>query len=123
MAIVALTPPRRVRFAVPRGSAAWRAFAIQAAVLVLIAVAVLLWQCARGVASLPSLSIAVRQLVFSVVDIAGKFVTRTIHVGAPLSHPEGLAVDDLHDRAYVAVAAGPVASGATVAELSWLSAS
>ena len=32
-----LSPPRRARFARPRGSAAWRAFAVQALVLVLIA--------------------------------------------------------------------------------------
>ena len=42
MTTTTLAPPRRARFSLPRGKRAWRAFAIQAAVLVLI-VAFLAW--------------------------------------------------------------------------------
>ena len=52
----ALTPPRRARFALPRGSLAWRAFAIQAAVLMSIAV-FLAWVVANVVSNITRLNI------------------------------------------------------------------
>jgi general L-amino acid transport system permease protein len=52
----ALTPPRRVRFALPRGTLAWRAFAIQAVVLVLI-VAFLAWVASNVVTNIARLNI------------------------------------------------------------------
>src|SRR5947209_298174 len=51
-----LSPPRRARFARPRGSAAWRAFAVQAVVLVLIA-AFLGWVAANVVSNIARLNI------------------------------------------------------------------
>jgi general L-amino acid transport system permease protein len=51
-----LTPPRRARFALPQGSLAWRAFAIQAVVLVLI-VAFLGWVTANVVSNITRLNI------------------------------------------------------------------
>ncbi len=56
MAIDILRPPRRSRFALPQGSLAWRAFAIQAVVLVLIA-AFLGWVAANVVANITRLNI------------------------------------------------------------------
>ncbi len=53
---IILTPPRRARFALPQGSLAWRAFAIQAAVLVLIA-AFLAWVAANVVSNITRLNI------------------------------------------------------------------
>jgi DNA-binding beta-propeller fold protein YncE len=40
----------------------------------------------------------------SVVDLAGAKVVKTIQVGAHLSHPEGIALDNAHHRAFVALA-------------------
>jgi general L-amino acid transport system permease protein len=51
-----LNPPRRARFARPRGSAAWRAFVVQAVVLVLIA-AFLGWVAGNVVANIARLNI------------------------------------------------------------------
>jgi YVTN family beta-propeller protein len=39
----------------------------------------------------------------TVIDLANATVLKQIVVGGPLSHPEGIAVDDVHQRAYVAV--------------------
>src|SRR4029079_2197533 len=39
------------------------------AALAMIGLGVLLWQCKRGTSPLPSLSIALRQLLFSIIDI------------------------------------------------------
>jgi general L-amino acid transport system permease protein len=49
-------PPRRARFALPQGERAWRAFAIQAVVLVLIA-AFLAWVAANVIANITRLNI------------------------------------------------------------------
>ena len=49
-------PPRRARFSLPRGERAWRAFAIQAVVLVLI-VAFLAWVAANVVTNITRLNI------------------------------------------------------------------
>ena len=51
-----LKPPRRSRFALPQGVRAWRAFAIQAAVLVAIA-AFLAWVAANVIANITRLNI------------------------------------------------------------------
>ena len=51
-----LTPPRRDRFALPRGERAWRAFAIQTVVLVLI-VAFLAWVAANVISNIARLNI------------------------------------------------------------------
>jgi general L-amino acid transport system permease protein len=51
-----LTPPHRPRFALPQGARAWRAFAIQAAVLVLIA-AFLAWVAANVITNIARLNI------------------------------------------------------------------
>jgi general L-amino acid transport system permease protein len=51
-----LLPPRRARFALPRGSLAWRAFAVQALVLVLIA-AFLGWIATNVIANITRLNI------------------------------------------------------------------
>jgi general L-amino acid transport system permease protein len=51
-----LTPPRRARFALPRGERAWRAFAIQGVVLVLIA-AFLGWIAANVISNIARLNI------------------------------------------------------------------
>jgi general L-amino acid transport system permease protein len=56
MAVEALTPPRRARFAFPRGERAWRAFAIQAVVLLLI-VAFLAWVASNVVTNITRLNI------------------------------------------------------------------
>jgi general L-amino acid transport system permease protein len=56
MAVEALTPPRRERFALPRGTLAWRAFAIQALVLVLI-LAFLAWVASNVVTNITRLNI------------------------------------------------------------------
>src|SRR2546423_10780248 len=49
-------PPRRARFALPQGSLAWRAFVIQAVVLVLVA-AFLGWVAANVIANITRLNI------------------------------------------------------------------
>jgi general L-amino acid transport system permease protein len=56
MAVEAIVPPRRARFGLPRGSLAWRAFAIQAVVLVLI-VAFLSWVAANVISNIARLNI------------------------------------------------------------------
>src|SRR3954467_10418233 len=56
MAVEALIPPRRARFALPRGERAWRAFAIQAVVLLLI-VAFLAWISSNVVTNITRLNI------------------------------------------------------------------
>ncbi len=56
MTTTTLIPPRRARFALPRGERAWRAFAIQAAVLVLIA-AFLAWVASNVVTNITRLNI------------------------------------------------------------------
>src|SRR4051812_5322489 len=56
MAIDVLTPPRCARFALPHGSLAWRAFVIQAVVLVLIA-AFLGWVGSNVIANIARLNI------------------------------------------------------------------
>jgi general L-amino acid transport system permease protein len=56
MAIEALRPPRRPRFALPQGTLAWQAFAVQAAVLVAI-VAFLVWIAANIVTNITRLNI------------------------------------------------------------------
>jgi general L-amino acid transport system permease protein len=56
MATDILTPPRRVRFELPRGERAWRAFAIQAVVLVLIA-AFLAWVASNVATNIARLNI------------------------------------------------------------------
>jgi DNA-binding beta-propeller fold protein YncE len=40
----------------------------------------------------------------SVIDLKGAKVVKTIQVGAHLSHPEGIALDSAHHRAFVAIA-------------------
>src|SRR3954451_23190306 len=56
MAVEALAPPRRARFAPPHGSLAWRAFVIQAVVLVLIA-AFLGWVGSNVISNIARLNI------------------------------------------------------------------
>src|SRR3954469_319014 len=56
MAIDVLRPPHRARFALPHGSLAWRAFVIQALVLVLIAV-FLGWVSSNVIANIARLNI------------------------------------------------------------------
>jgi general L-amino acid transport system permease protein len=56
MATEALAPPHRARFALPRGERAWRAFAIQAVVLVLIA-AFLAWVASNVVTNITRLNV------------------------------------------------------------------
>src|SRR6185295_17694534 len=56
MATDVLKPPRRARFALPQGSLAWRAFLIQAVVLVAI-VAFLGWVAGNVIANIVRLNI------------------------------------------------------------------
>src|SRR5436305_15304649 len=56
MVVEALAPPRPARFALPHGERAWRAFAIQAVVLVLIA-AFLAWVASNVVTNIARLNI------------------------------------------------------------------
>jgi general L-amino acid transport system permease protein len=56
MATDVLRPPRRARFALPQGERAWRAFAIQAVVLVLIA-AFLAWVAGNVIGNIARLNI------------------------------------------------------------------
>jgi general L-amino acid transport system permease protein len=56
MTVEALTPPRRTRFALPRGTLAWRGFAIQAIVLILI-VAFIAWVASNVVTNITRLNI------------------------------------------------------------------
>src|SRR4051812_2751751 len=56
MTAEAIAPPRRARFALPRGTLAWRAFAIQAVVLVLIG-AFLAWVASNVVTNIARLNI------------------------------------------------------------------
>src|ERR1700752_1558392 len=56
MTATSLPPPRRPRFALPRGERAWRAFAIQAVVLILIA-AFLAWVASNVVTNITRLNI------------------------------------------------------------------
>jgi general L-amino acid transport system permease protein len=56
MTAIPLAPPRRSRFALPQGVRAWRAFAIQAVVLVLIA-AFLAWVAANVITNIARLNI------------------------------------------------------------------
>jgi general L-amino acid transport system permease protein len=56
MSLETLAPPRRARFSLPRGQRAWRAFTIQAVVLVLI-VAFVAWVAANVVTNITRLNI------------------------------------------------------------------
>src|SRR4051812_7474900 len=56
MTAEAIAPPRRARFALPRGTLAWRAFAIQAVLLVLI-VTFLAWVASNVVTNIARLNI------------------------------------------------------------------